>query len=874
MKFYYFNSTHWDREWYRPFQYFRGMLLENAGKILDTLENNPDYRWFVFDGQTVVLDDITEIRPDLKTRLQAQIIRGKLKVGPWYLMPDELLVSGEAMIRNLLRGARIAREYGAEPWPVGYVPDIFGHIAQFPQIAHGFGINTIVGWRGFDENLPPFLRWESPDGSVCNLLRQPFRGYGDFSFFREKDDFAESFRQMIEQEQAVYGETFVLSDAFDHQDIASDAPAVLRRIRELYPDSEIRWTDFTDLEEWNTPGRLPVVSGEQIHTCKGVRAQGIQIPYTLSSRYDIKAANDRLQNTLELEIEPMAVYMREHFSPNLRGMLDLAWKLCLQNQPHDSICGCSIDAVHAVMAARTAEAFQICDYLRSRLVVQDRIALTGTELGGYCAAENGRYTLRVFNPLPFVRRGVFSVPVEFMGGEYPQKFAEPRSVEKQYSFRLYDKNGVEVPYSITKIERNVHKPEYRQHYRTFQIYTITAELELGAHDWTAFRIEPSERPVRRFGSLRTGRSSAENEFLALEFHADGTFDVRDKRSNRLYSGLNEFVIDSETGDGWGHVRPLCNSELIASSRAQIAVAEDNFLQTAFEITRCYDLPEEIQFAGTVNAMYGSTRRSDHTRTLRITTRITLSRNSPELRIRTSLRNNIRDCRLRLNIPTGIDGDYFTSQAFAFLNRAPGRETGRETEDFREPEPIEKNFNGIAGKRDAQGGFALLSAYGLHEISGGPRGELSATLFRAFKRTVGTEGEPDGELQKELVFEYAYRFFTGESNAELCHALLRLRNVPCTYTLSSDAIKAENRPGVLSLEGGLSFSALKPAEKSTGFVLRLVNLSDQTQQSAIHFSAPARIAECSLGEVEQTLIAEKSDRVSIELSPWRIGSYLL
>ena len=77
MKFCYFASSHWDREWYRPFQYFRGMLLEQAEKILDTLENDPAYERFVFDGQTVVLEDIAEIRPELMPGLKAQIAQGR-----------------------------------------------------------------------------------------------------------------------------------------------------------------------------------------------------------------------------------------------------------------------------------------------------------------------------------------------------------------------------------------------------------------------------------------------------------------------------------------------------------------------------------------------------------------------------------------------------------------------------------------------------------------------------------------------------------------------------------------------------------------------------------------------------------------------------
>ena len=115
MKFYYFNSTHWDREWYQPFQEFRKYLVDTTRVLLEIFERDPDYRRFTFDGQTIVLEDICEIRPDWRPKLEALIRAGKLNVGPWYVMPDEFLVSGEALIRNLLTGKKVAEEFGHAP---------------------------------------------------------------------------------------------------------------------------------------------------------------------------------------------------------------------------------------------------------------------------------------------------------------------------------------------------------------------------------------------------------------------------------------------------------------------------------------------------------------------------------------------------------------------------------------------------------------------------------------------------------------------------------------------------------------------------------------------------------------------------------------
>ena len=877
MKFYYFDSTHWDREWYKPFQYFRGILLENTERILDTLEHQNAYQKFFFDGQTIVLEDITEIRPDLKERLSEQIRKGRLNVGPWYLMPDELLVSGESLIRNLLRGRRIAQKYGASPWPVGYVPDIFGHIAQLPQIMRGFGIGTIVAWRGFEDDLAPYARWAAPDGTTCNLIRHPQNGYGEFTAFPKETRqlFQEYLLRWMESAKEIYGDEIVLTDAFDHSDIDSKAPELLDAIRELYPDAEIRWTDFTDIDAFSKPD-LPVIRGEQIHTCKGVRCRGIQIPYTLSSRIDVKSENDQLQNRLELEIEPMAVFMGKRFSPNLRGMLDLAWKKCLQNQPHDSICGCSIDAVHELMHSRSMEANQICDFFRDALIRQDRTDLTGKELGGCCEAGDGRYTLRVFNTLPWRRKEILPLTIHFIG-PYPETFAESRSSEALNAFRLFDASGREIPYIITDIRRNVRTALWKQAYRTFDLYTITAEVELAPSSWSTFHLEPSRTPVRRYGTLRTAKQQAENEFLRLTVHSDGTFDVLDKRSGRTFSDLNDFVIDRETGDGWGHVKPLCNEEIIHSVSAQTAVTEDNLLRTTFEITRDYEVPEEVLFSGTVNAFYGSTTLSEHRKRLRIVTSVTLDRISSDLKLRTRIENTIRDCRLRLRIPTGIEGRCFTGQTFTMIERLPGREKGERTQDYREAETIEKNFNGIAGKRDKLGGIALLSHYGLHEISSSESGELFITLFRAFRRTVMSEGEPAGELQKTLHYEYTYRFFHTEEFPELFRELQTRKTPPVIYTLATETIRGTPEHPALELSGRLTFSALKPAENMENTaVLRLVNLSGKTEQASVRLPGRSGIRTCNLAEDPDpgSAAAKAVDEFQTELAAGKIGSYLL
>src|SRR3972149_1978036 len=116
------SHTHWDREWYFVFEAFRTRLVGMVDQLLDLLERDPGYRFFMLDGQTVVLEDYLEVRPDRRADIERHVRSGRMLIGPWYILPDEFLVGGESLVRNLMRGMRIAREFGG-PMMIGYPPD-------------------------------------------------------------------------------------------------------------------------------------------------------------------------------------------------------------------------------------------------------------------------------------------------------------------------------------------------------------------------------------------------------------------------------------------------------------------------------------------------------------------------------------------------------------------------------------------------------------------------------------------------------------------------------------------------------------------------------------------------------------------------------
>lgn len=177
------THTHWDREWYRPYQAFRARLVDAVDRVLDLCAADPGYR-FLLDGQSIALEDYAEIRPARVAELRARVAEGRIAIGPWYVQPDSLLPAGESQLRNLLEGRRAGEAFGPVS-RIGYTPDSFGHPAQFPQLFAGFGIRAFVYWRGHGNEidaLPAEYDWVAPDGTrllACHLGKGYFAAATD-----------------------------------------------------------------------------------------------------------------------------------------------------------------------------------------------------------------------------------------------------------------------------------------------------------------------------------------------------------------------------------------------------------------------------------------------------------------------------------------------------------------------------------------------------------------------------------------------------------------------------------------------------------------------------------------------------------------------
>jgi hypothetical protein len=428
--------THWDREWYLPFQVFRIRLVHLMDRLLNILGRDGAYRHFMLDGQTILLEDYLEICPEREAEIRRFVRTGQLSIGPWYVLPDEFLVAPEALVRNLLLGDRMCRRFGGKML-IGYVPDPFGHISQLPQILRGFGIETTAFRRGLAEE-PAELWWESPDGSrvLACYLRDSYDNAARLPT-TDPDAFVAAVRGARDSlaPYVASGQILLLAGT-DHQEPQPELPELIAYANGagLEGDRLVH----SSLQEYVEAVR-EALKTSVLETVQGELRSPQRhhlLPGVASARMWIKQRNDAVETLLTCWAEPFAVWAElvdptdqtgdAGYEPHLTGheplrrvrrsaaLIWAAWRLALQNHPHDSICGCSIDQVHKEMAPRFDQAEQIAEQIIDQSLTaiaeqaDTRASLTGEEQGV-------PQPLVVFNPVAGPRTDVVTARLRLPG---------------------------------------------------------------------------------------------------------------------------------------------------------------------------------------------------------------------------------------------------------------------------------------------------------------------------------------------------------------------------------------------------------------------------------------------------------------------------
>ncbi|HEX5615150.1 MAG TPA: alpha-mannosidase, partial [Acidimicrobiia bacterium] len=344
--------THWDREWYAPFETFRMRLVALLDELLPLLERDLSYARFMLDGQTAVLDDYLAIRPEAEESLRRLAASGRLSVGPWMVLMDEFMVSGETMVRDLQLGIERGAAFGGV-MEVGYLPDMFGHVAQMPQLLRLAGLEHAVVWRGVPAAIERTgFWWEAPDGS---RVRAEYL-YGSYSNGRDLPDDAKALVTRARDYEAELGpvrlDSMLLMNGTDHQLPQRWLGRVVAEANAVQDDYRFVVTSLAEYLADQPVAALPEWRGELRSGARANMLMGVG-----SNRVDIHQRAAAAERAIERRAEPLAaLFLPPDRYPD--AFFREAWKLLVLNSAHDSSCACSADEVVEHVAVRYAQARQ------------------------------------------------------------------------------------------------------------------------------------------------------------------------------------------------------------------------------------------------------------------------------------------------------------------------------------------------------------------------------------------------------------------------------------------------------------------------------------------------------------------------------------
>ncbi len=557
------SHSHLDREWYLPFEAHRMRVVELLDTVLDLFDTDPQFKYFHVDGHTLPLDDYLEVRPNQKQRLQQAIDDGKLRIGPYYILQDAFLISEEANVRNALIGSQELEKWGVEGEKVGYFPDTFGLSGQIPQIVKETGMefatfgrgvkptgfNNVVINEGDFQSTFSEMYWQSPNqDEILGILFANW--YSNGNEIPTTYEAAQKFWTQKLADAELYAATdhILMMNGCDHQPVQTDVSQAIELANELFPDYHFIHSNFTQYYQAIKAEGLPALS-----TVKGeLRSQETDGWYTLantaSNRIHLKQRSHELSQRLEQVIEPLAVICQKYGYAYPYDKIDFAWKLLLQNYPHDSICACSVDEVIHGMEARFDQCEAVLDYLQAEFLSQ---------LSGYhfsVKPEAAAYAIQIWNTTTVKKSDIATVKVEMARCQFSET-SPSNAFEKmeQWDFgqwQVIDAEGNEYEAEIIDLGVEYHydlpKDRFRVPYMARYAQVKILMKDLAPMSVKQLFLVPTKEMKQPTPSQQANQDrTIENEYLAVTVEPNGSLTLRDKRQQRTYAGQ---CILEDTGD--------------------------------------------------------------------------------------------------------------------------------------------------------------------------------------------------------------------------------------------------------------------------------------------------------------------------------------
>ena len=656
------------------------------------------------------------------------IREGKVQTGPWYILQDEFLTSGEACVRNLQVGMQEAEQYGAVG-NVGYFPDAFGNAGQMPQVLKQAGMDAVVFGRGVKpigpnnevtggqyESTYSEMMWASPDGTkLPGILFANWYNNGVEIPVDEAEAKVYWDKKLADARKFAATHQLLMMNGCDHQPLQKNITEAIRVARKLYPDVEFIHSDFKKYVE-----AMEKEISENFSTVKGeLTSQETDGRWTLantaSSWIGLKQDNRAGETALERKAEPAAAMADVMGKAYPEDQMIYSWKKLMQNHPHDSICGCSVDEVNEEMKTRFAKSRQVADAIYDESVEYLTNKVNTAALPG----DGEKIPFVVWNTSGETKSQVVEKELHLFR-DYNLFVWDSYEAAEKVEFPamvLRDADGNVVPAKIADagvaFGYDLPDDRFRQPYMAKKVL-VTFEAEVPALGYRTYYLETAEQ-AQDVDVVSADENVLENDAVKVVVNADGSYNLLDKKTGRMYENLGFYEDTGDMGNEYIYIQDS-GKQVVSTKgmKAEISCVEKNAFRTVVEICHKMMVPsgmgEELlrQREMCIDPYTRVANRSSELVEMDVKTVLTLEKSAKGLRVATTICNQAKDHRVRVILPTGLDTSmHMADSAFEVVRR-----NNRHNDTWTNPCGCERQQCFVA-MEDAKGGL-LVANRGLYE----------------------------------------------------------------------------------------------------------------------------------------------------------------
>lgn len=837
--------SHWDREWYFTTSRSKVYLMKDLKDVLDTLESNPDFKYFMVDAQGSLLDDYIKWMPQDKDRITKLVKEKKLVIGPWYTQTDQLVISGESIVRNMYYGMKRCETFGGY-MNVGYVPDSFGQSGNMPQIYKEFGIDDTLFWRGVSDDMVNHTdyNWRGDDGSVVFTTQIPF-GYYIGGNIPEDPKQSEEFWQKECFEKAggrSATKHIYFPNGFDQAPIRTNLPEIIKERNEKDPENEYVISCIEDYikDVKSENPELEEVSGEL------VIAKHMRIHKSIfSSRSDLKVMNTQIQNYVTNVMEPLLTLSYNLGNDYPHEAVGEIWKLLFENAAHDSIGSCISDTANEDVYVRYKQARDIAVNL---VELHSRLIATSVK-------NDAEMTFTLINTLPQKRNDTVVVKTYIPGG----------------NFAILDEKGNKVDYTVIEsrdltdyvLSQTIKLDPSRKFYVPSKVLEATIAIktsDVPAFGYVQYTLDTKGNSAKNLEKKNT----LENEFYAINVEEDGSLTITDKENNVTYKNQGVLVENGDDGDSFNYSPPRKDLEVFSNkSECSVEVSGSDIYDQAvikFNMVVPKDLEERAEGKVSVNLpitmtvalrkdskvidfnVHVDNKGLSHRLCVLFDSQIVSSFNYADEQFGSIKRPNYYEKEMKLYMASAENKTEKKAGVQELANWANDQSTWQEPPISIEP------TQSYASLTDGKQGIAVIPQ-GVREYEVLDDHMIRLTLFRTYGfmgkenliyRPGRASGEriietPAAQLLKEMDFAFGFTTYASDINEANVDTLAKAYNTNIEVYTYAEFLNGrlifsqceiegtkESRYSLFETENKLVVSAIKKAEDNEGYIIRLFN----------------------------------------------------